>query len=357
MLVSVVIPAYNCAEVLEACVASVLAQRGVDVEVIVVDDGSRDETLAVARGLADRDERVCVVSKPNGGVSSARNAGLDQATGDVVLFVDADDALVEGALASVCSRLAYGGVDCLVFGMAVDPPEATPLTLAHRLAPHDGIIEDDARRLIFDEYSHPYAFRVAFMRAFLTDKGLRFDEGLSLGEDEAFLMVAYRLAHRVILSSEQLYLYRMSDNSASHKDNASDDVLPAKLEKHLAMVSSVLGEWRRRGLDDSCDADALHWVLDLFLLDVSRLSPDAQIAFYQRLWELLTGYFGSDGGRRLARGVTDGCLRAIQRVAFGAHVRGAVIPKPLLVAFYLESRGMAAVGERALAKLHGRGAY
>ena len=105
MVVSVVIPAYNAAGVLSQCVSSVLAQEGVEVEVVIVDDGSADDTLAVATGLAEADPRVRVVSKPNGGVSSARNAGLDAATGEVVVFVDADDALVPGALASVCSRI------------------------------------------------------------------------------------------------------------------------------------------------------------------------------------------------------------------------------------------------------------
>ena len=98
MRFSVIIPAYNAQDVLEPCVASVLSQEGVEVEIVVVDDGSRDDTLAVAERLAAQDCRVRVVSKPNGGVSSSRNAGLDVATGEAVLFVDADDALVPGAL-------------------------------------------------------------------------------------------------------------------------------------------------------------------------------------------------------------------------------------------------------------------
>lgn len=357
MRFSVIIPAYNAQDVLEPCVASVLSQEGVEVEIVVVDDGSRDDTRAVAERLAAQDCRVRVVSKPNGGVSSARNAGLDVATGEAVLFVDADDALVPGALASLAARLYYGGVDCLVFGMVVEPPEATPLTLAHRLAPRDGIFEDKPRQVIFEEYTHPYAFRVAFMREFLLQNDLRFDTTLSLGEDEAFLMVAYALAHRVICSSEQLYVYRMSDVSASHRDNASDDVLPAKLRKHLALVSSVLGEWKRRGLDPSCDADLLDWALDLLMLDVSRLPHEAQVDFYKELWATLVDYYGPDGGRSVAHQAADVCLRAIQRSAYGARVRGPVVPLPILVAFYVSSRGISAVGERVVARLRGRGAY
>lgn len=358
MVVSVVIPAYNAAGVLSQCVSSVLSQDGVEVEVVIVDDGSADDTLAVATGFAEADPRVRVMSKPNGGVSSARNAGLDAATGEVVVFVDADDALVPGALSSVCSRLSYGGVDCLVFGMQVEPPELTPLTLAHRLAPSDGIFEDDVRRLVFREHTHPYAFRVAFMRDFLTRNDLRFDETLSLGEDEAFLMVAYGSAHRVITSSEQLYLYRMNADSASHKDNESK-ALSVKLDKHLRLVESVLTSWKQRGLDRSCDPDLLNWALDLLMLDVSRLRPTEQAAFYQRLWPVLTAYFGPDGGRDVAYRVTAPCVKAIQRAAFSTskRFRVPVVSKALLITFYVTSRGFGAVAERALAALRGRGAY
>ena len=354
---SVVIPAYNAEAVLAQCLESVLSQGERSVEAIVVDDGSTDSTAQLARRLAQDDDRITVLSQRNGGVSAARNAGLDAATGKVVLFVDADDALESGALESIWARFVYGGLDCLVFGMRIEPEDAMPLTLSHRLAPGDAIIEDDARRLIFAEHTHPYAFRVAFSRDFLVQNSLRFDRGLTLGEDEAFLMTAYRLAHRAILSSERLYVYRMSADSASHRDNASDEVLPAKLQKHLALVQSVLWEWQARQLDDSCDQDLLDWLLDLLMLDVSRLEPEAQARFYASLWPVLTSYFGSDGGQAVAHATARRCLLAIREAAAGRNGGGPVVPKPLLVAFYLHSRGAGAVVERAIASLRGRGAY
>ncbi|MBR1830369.1 MAG: hypothetical protein IJ781_12880, partial [Atopobiaceae bacterium] len=182
-----------------------------------------------------------------------------------------------------------------------------------------------------------------------------FDEGLTLGEDEAFLFTCYMLAHRVILSSEQLYVYRMSDGSAWHKNNASDDVLPQKLDKHLALVASVLGDWQRRGLAGICDQELLDWLLDLLMLDVSRLGTEGQVAFYQRLWKVLEGYFGKDGGRTVASPAAGPCLRAIQRAVFGANVRGGVVPTPYLVAFYDSRRGISAVAERALARIQRKG--
>src|SRR3954469_12256948 len=88
--VSVVIPAYNAAQTVGAAVDSVLAQTFGDFELIVVDDGSRDDTAEVVR--ARKDPRVNCVRTENGGVSAARNRGLDLAAGSLVAFLDADDA-------------------------------------------------------------------------------------------------------------------------------------------------------------------------------------------------------------------------------------------------------------------------
>jgi glycosyltransferase involved in cell wall biosynthesis len=88
-LVSVVIPAYNAARTLEATVASALAQTVQDLEIVIVNDGSRDDTLAVARSLSD--PRIHVVDQPNGGAAAARNTGLQAASGRYVALLDADD--------------------------------------------------------------------------------------------------------------------------------------------------------------------------------------------------------------------------------------------------------------------------
>lgn len=268
------------------------------------------------------------------------------------------NALEPGALAYLSGRFEAERPDCLVFGMRVEPACATPLTLSHRLAPRDVTYEGPSPRLLFGEATHPYAFRVAFRRSFLVEQGILFDTGLTLGEDEAFLLVAYRLSRRTVLSSRPLYVYRMSESSASHRDNASDDVLPAKLAKHRAVIASVLGAWRGRGLDGSCDGGMLSWALDLLLLDVSRLRPAAQQEFWRGLWPVLVGYFGPDGGRSLARGGARACLGDIaSSVESGEEARASVVSGPHLVRFYLASRGVRAVAERALARLRGHGAY
>ena len=94
-LLSVVIPVYNIRDYVERCVRSVLAQPDVPLEVLIVDDGSTDDSGAVCDALAAEDSRVTVFHKPNGGLSDARNYGLCHAQGEYILFMDGDDWLAE----------------------------------------------------------------------------------------------------------------------------------------------------------------------------------------------------------------------------------------------------------------------
>ena len=104
--ISIIVPVYNAAETLPDCLKSILSQEGVDFEVILVNDGSTDDSGIVCDRLAAADPRVTAIHQLNGGVSSARNAGLEAATGEYVAFVDADDALLEGALKNMSTENA-----------------------------------------------------------------------------------------------------------------------------------------------------------------------------------------------------------------------------------------------------------
>ena len=95
---SVIIPAYNVSAYLEKCVSSVLEQTRGDFEVIVVNDGSTDSTPKICEQLREKDKRVRVIHKSNGGVSSARNIGIQAATGEYVFFLDGEDWIPEYCL-------------------------------------------------------------------------------------------------------------------------------------------------------------------------------------------------------------------------------------------------------------------
>ena len=116
-MVSIIIPVYNAEEYLDRCLGSVLAQDFTSYEVILVDDGSTDSSPLICDRYSATSARFRTLHKPNAGVSSARNAGLDIAEGAYVMFVDSDDALAPGALSSMIKDVS--GEDMLLGGYSV----------------------------------------------------------------------------------------------------------------------------------------------------------------------------------------------------------------------------------------------
>lgn len=105
--ISVIVPVYKVEKFLDQCVSSIVNQSYKNLEIILVDDGSPDNCPAMCDGWAERDNRIKVIHKENGGLSSARNAGIDVATGDYITFVDSDDYLPKSAILSLLTAFSY----------------------------------------------------------------------------------------------------------------------------------------------------------------------------------------------------------------------------------------------------------
>jgi glycosyltransferase involved in cell wall biosynthesis len=112
---SVIIPIYNVELYLSRCIESVLNQSFKDLEMILVDDGSPDKCPTICDEYAKRDERVKVIHKKNGGLSSARNAGIEIAVGEYLTFLDSDDAWAEDKLKDIIIKLKENPADFLAF--------------------------------------------------------------------------------------------------------------------------------------------------------------------------------------------------------------------------------------------------
>ena len=115
-LVSIIVPVYNTGEYLAPCIESLTSQTYSNLEIILVDDGSTDGSGAVCDEFARRDERIKVIHQKNSGVSSARNAGLENASGTYLTFVDADDGLVPHGLETALRYLRENDADMVTYG-------------------------------------------------------------------------------------------------------------------------------------------------------------------------------------------------------------------------------------------------
>lgn len=114
MKISVIVPAYKAEGSIDRCVSSLINQSFADIEIVLVNDGSTDDTLKKCRAWEEKDKRVVVIDQPNGGVSAARNKGLQRATGDYVAFVDADDWVAPDMYEKLLSASKNGEADMTV---------------------------------------------------------------------------------------------------------------------------------------------------------------------------------------------------------------------------------------------------
>jgi CDP-glycerol glycerophosphotransferase len=204
--VSVVVPIYNVATYLETCLDSLAQQTMADLEIIMVDDGSTDESPVIAERFVARDERFRLVRQTNAGLGAARNRGIDQSTGEFLAFVDSDDVLPRrayeallGALDRTSSDFATGNIRRLT---SLGTTRATFLANAfarERLETHITRLPSlTADRL---------ACNKLFRRSFWDSHGFRFPEGVR-NEDIPVIMPAHYLAGSVDVVAETVYLWR-----------------------------------------------------------------------------------------------------------------------------------------------------
>lgn len=256
--VSIIVPVYNVQHFLPRSVESLLQQTLTDLEIILVNDGSMDDSLSVCKKFAEKDARIIVVDKPNGGVSSARNAGLRVARGDYIGFIDPDDWIeppmyeqmlkdIETAKADVCfcdywEEVATGtisrriGAEKPVMGLDDLRRAFIPRLVGRRT------LGDKERPVMGSVWS------ALFSSPFVKESGLVFDESVAVREDLLFLIHLLPLAKRVCFVDQCYYHYVQHDASAVNAYNKDyfdhllfvSEKLEAALDGHGLLEGDVL---------------------------------------------------------------------------------------------------------------------
>ena len=215
-VVSVIVPAYNAEKTLEKCVKSILNQRFRDIEVLLVDDGSRDGTAALCDCLAEEDSRICVFHRENSGVSATRNFALTQARGEYIQFVDSDDWLEEDAVAAMVRAAQTHGSDLVIADYyRVYEGLAQPKSRAQAAGP----VDVDAFIRAFTDSPSAFYYGVLWNKLYRRDiiimHNLRMDESLSWCEDLLFNMSYYKHIASVYVLRMPVYYYVRSMTSLS----------------------------------------------------------------------------------------------------------------------------------------------
>ena len=216
MILSVIIPVYCVEDTLNRCVESVLRQNVSDMEVILVDDGSTDKCPKMCDDWGERDAHIRVIHKQNGGLSDARNAGIDVAKGDLITFVDSDDYLADNTYRPLLALMS----DC----------DILEFSIANKLALQDRIYHDIGEYWLKEHvYRHTYAWNKIYRRQLF--ENIRFPKG-KVFEDAYTLPLLLKLSKTVRTTSKGFYYYSENPNGISAKANGQQ--LAQLLEAHLS---------------------------------------------------------------------------------------------------------------------------
>lgn len=251
-LLTIIIPVYNTAPYLPDCLSSILGQSFSDYELLLIDDGSTDGSREMCDEYAKTDSRIKVFHKENGGVSSARNKGLDEAKGDFILFVDADDIISDYHLEHLMDSdadLVLSGMQ--KFGVKNDrsaPPKFSSFGIEE--LPIHWNTPPNMNYL----YCYPWAKR--FRSQIIQENGIRFNESLFFSEDMCFNMSYYAFAQSFNELPYADYLYRIESISRNEKYKMSADQLICHFESLELCFKGIYNRVESRSLsfvhDETC---------------------------------------------------------------------------------------------------------
>lgn len=240
-IVSIIVPVYNVEKYLRRCIDSILIQPQDTFELLLIDDGSPDESGKICDEYAKIDNRVRVFHQTNSGVSSARNVGIDNASGEWIVFVDSDDWVSEEYL-KILMHEARG--DLVYFGMTVHYGNHSATT--YQLPRIETSDKQEIKALISDLKINEqrwcyfgYTWNKLFKKDIIKNNNIRFKPNLSIHEDELFTLQYYRYVKTLKTIPNSIYHYRILPSGLTSKnktDSKEYEIIAAGYELNIVWL-------------------------------------------------------------------------------------------------------------------------
>ena len=216
--VSVIVPVYKVERYLPRCIESILAQTYTNFELILVDDGTPDRSGIICDRYADKDSRIKVIHKENGGVSSARNAGIDIAQGEWITFIDSDDWVSKTYFESFFES-SHFDIDLIVGSYEVRKVRATLNTTEDKIIKISSLPKNQTSAAsVFYDFIFTVPWSKMFKTEILIQKNIRFMQGVKWGEDTIFVTDYMMNCENILFVGKPIYYYNcLNVNSITNK--------------------------------------------------------------------------------------------------------------------------------------------
>ncbi len=238
-LVSVVVPVFNAEKYLPRCIKSILEQTYINIELLLINDGSGDRSAEICDDYAAKDDRVKVIHKDNGGVSAARNRGMDESRGEFIVFVDSDDWIEKTAIEYMVATVFREKTEIVM--MSYDNRNNKVIIpdfgiKCNRLDIH----KSEAMRWkeLFEHGNSHTVWGKLFSSEIIKEKNIRFDLQMTYGEDVKFLFDYLNNCEKIYVSDEVGYHYnKLNENAATRKYHGN--LTEGIIKYHISMVSFI----------------------------------------------------------------------------------------------------------------------
>lgn len=291
-LISVIIPVYNAEKYIKKALLSVTNQSYKNLEIICIDDGSKDNSLSIVRELAKTDKRIRIYTQDNSGPAKARNVGLNNAKGEYISFIDADDFIELETYNYLVGLASKEKADLVVFGGWPYPNnEAVPEWIRRKLSPRNIIYngKEQVKQALFkEESSRPFLWLHFIKRSLFNEPTvIRFNETMDLGEDQVLQFEYIPRAQKVVFTDKRFYTYRWRNEGSLMWTYYNKRI--TKFEKHIKIVENVFKNWNNEGNTDR-EGMLANWAVEFLYSDLINMPKIFRYPFAKQIVEIAQKY-------------------------------------------------------------------
>ena len=231
--ISIIVPVYNTEKYLKECIDSIINQTYKNLEIILIDDGSTDNSLNICKLFSSQDKRIKIIEKSNSGVSDSRNMGLVSSTGDYITFVDSDDWIENNYIMNLFNNLIANNVDISMCNFNLH--SSNNIIKKKNFLDNNVYYED----YLLNPFSKVFCGGICGKLYNKKIINFQFDKDIKIGEDRLFWFQAVLKAKKVYVFNDFLYNYRLNENSAmqtmnfyKHYNDYTSRIMISKMVKH-----------------------------------------------------------------------------------------------------------------------------